>query len=148
MALWWPWCFSKRNLRVLVIADIKRKVYKFRMPRVGGLQVGDRILLSGGYDPEPQWLAGLSSIEGLVLQFIPGQNDAVAAVIKIENRLNFAGVTGDILVLELRYHQAIWASSEIVHIELCDFVPEAMPWQHRRKGMWVESHASYRKLVA
>jgi hypothetical protein len=33
-----------------------------------------------------------------------------------------------------------------VHVELCDFQPEAKAWQHRKRGKWVESHASYKKL--
>jgi hypothetical protein len=33
-----------------------------------------------------------------------------------------------------------------VHIELCDFVPEAKPWDDRRRGVWVESHATYERV--
>ena len=35
---------------------------------------------------------------------------------------------------------------ETVHIELCNFMPEAASWKSRKQGTWVESHASYVKV--
>jgi hypothetical protein len=111
-----------------------------------GLQIGDLVELSGGYSFEPEWLAGVASVGGSVITFIPGQNETPAAVIKLDGPISYGGMTGDILVLELRYVGASWEPSEIVHVELCDFMPEAMAWQHRGKGKWAESHASYKRI--
>jgi hypothetical protein len=33
-----------------------------------GLSVGDRIRVFGGYDMDPQWLAGKARVEGVVLK--------------------------------------------------------------------------------
>jgi hypothetical protein len=110
------------------------------------LKVGDRIRLSGGYDMEPKWLAGHDYYLGTVTEFIPGQNQKPATVVKLDNVITFDDITGDIVVLELRYVRATWKERETVHIELCDFMPEAASWKTRKQGKWVESHATYAKL--
>ncbi len=103
--------------------------------------------LSGGYHFEPAWLSGKASVEGTVAEFIPGQNETPAAVVKLDEPLTTEGVTGDVLVLELRYVGAKWEDTGTVHIELCDFAPEPKRWQDRRQGKWVESHATYQRLA-
>lgn len=80
-------------------------------------------------------------------EFISGQNEARAAVVKLDEPLTTAGVTGDMLVLELRYEDARWEATGTVHIELCDFAPEPQRWQDRRQGKWVESHATYQRVA-
>lgn len=112
----------------------------------GGLQLGDRVRLSGGYDMEPAWLSGLPFILGTVTSFIPGQNISPAAVIELDAPIKVGGITGSTLVLELRCKGAAWALTETVHVELCDFSPEPKRWQERRRGKWVESHATYRRI--
>jgi hypothetical protein len=110
------------------------------------LKVGDRIRLSGGYDMEPKWLAGNDCYFGAITEFIPGQNQTPAAVVKLDHAITFDDTTGDIVILELRYEGAKWMEKETVHIELCDFVPEAASWKSRKRGKWVESHASSVKV--
>jgi len=110
------------------------------------LRVGDRIRLLGGYDMEPKWLGGNTGYFGRLLCFIPGQNDTPAAVVKLENPITVDHLTADIVVLELRYVGEEWKTQATVHIELCDFMPEPKKWQERRKGKWIESHATYRKV--
>lgn len=112
----------------------------------GKLQKDDRIQIGGGYDMEPQWLNGKQHYSGTVIAFIPGQNETPAAVIELDENASFGEVAGKYLILELRYAGAKWNEKETVHVELCDFQPEAKPWQHRKRGKWVESHASYKKL--
>ena len=106
----------------------------------------DKIWLYGGYDMAPKWLQGKRGYFGKVISFIPGQNDSDAAVVELEESITIDDLSGKILVLELRYVGAKWKSQETVHIELCDFIPEAKRWQERRKGKWIESHASYKKV--
>lgn len=95
---------------------------------------------------EPKWLAGHDYYLGAVAEFIPGQNQNPAAVVKLDNAITFDDTTGDIVVLELRYVGANWKEKETVHIELCDFMPDAATWKTRKQGKWVESHATYAKL--
>ena len=110
--------------------------------------VGDRIRLSGGYDQGPGWLCGASHFDGVIAAFIPGQNVQQAAVVRLESPITFEGVTGEYVVLELRYGGAEWNETDTVHVELCDFYPEAKAWQHRRQGKWVESHATYKRVAS
>lgn len=110
------------------------------------LVAGDQVELSGGYDPEPAWLGGKSVYTGVVSQFIPGQNSTPAAVVQLDTPITVEGTTGDIVVLELRFEGAMWSETETVHVELCDFVPDKKAWQQRRRGKWVESHATYKRV--
>ena len=110
------------------------------------LSVGDRVRLSGGYDMEPRWLKGQFEYTGRVARFIPGQNESPAVVIELESPISVDGVIGNVLILELRYSGAQWEKINVVHVELCDFDPEARAWQHRRQGKWIESHASCERI--
>jgi len=111
-----------------------------------GLQTGDRVRLSGGYDMDPAWLSGKAHVDGTVAGFIPGQNVTPAAVIKLDAPITALGAAGDTLVLELRYVGADWAPTGTVHVELCDFMPDLKRWQERRQGKWVESHGTYKRM--
>jgi hypothetical protein len=110
------------------------------------LTVEDRIWLYGGYDMEPKWLGSEKGYFGRIICFISGQNDTPAAVAKLEKPITVDNLTGDVVVLELRYVDAEWKNQATVHIELCDFMPEPKKWQERRKGKWIESHATCEKV--
>jgi len=112
----------------------------------GKLKEGDRIQIGGGYDMEPKWSNGKQHYFGTVEKFIPGQNETPAAVIELDEKASFENMVGKYIVLELRYVGAKWKEKETVHVELCDFKPEGKSWQERKRGKWVESHASYKKL--
>ena len=91
----------------------------------------------------PRWLCGKDEHLGTLVRFMPGQNQEGAAVVRLDAAITVDGITGDILVLELRYVGAHWTKHDIVHLELCDFDPEPKPWKDRKQGKWIESHASY-----
>jgi hypothetical protein len=86
-------------------------------------------------------LQGRSAYTGTVCSFIPGQNAALAAVVELEHMIEVDAAVGQITVLDLRYSDAEWTEANVVQIELCDFIPEAKPWQSRRQGKWIESNA-------
>jgi hypothetical protein len=114
-------------------------------------QPGQRIRLSGGYDAFPEWRAEQETHrDGTVVGFIAGQGQEPALVVQLDEpivvRRRFRTRKGDIAILELRQSGATWTDSEVVHIEVCDFMPENKPWPLRRRGTWVESHATYRVL--
>ena len=110
------------------------------------LVAGNHVQLNGGYDQEPKWLNGRDAVEGTVLKFIQGQNDVPAAVVRLNAPIEVEGEEGEILVLGLRYVGQTLKSRGTVHLELCDFVPSAVKWKDRRKGKWIESHATYQRL--
>jgi hypothetical protein len=110
------------------------------------LEQGDRIKFIGGYDPEPLYLKYPPNNEriGKVIKFIPGQNEENAAVVKLDSPITAEGITGDILILELRHVGQTWHTEGPVHIELCNFMPEDTAWKERKQGLWIESHASFK----
>lgn len=55
--------------------------------------VGQRLKLWGGYDPEPQWLAGKEFHIGTVERFISGQNKKKAMVVRLDSPITAGGVT-------------------------------------------------------
>jgi hypothetical protein len=113
------------------------------------LAVGDRVRVFGGYDYEPKWLAGGSGYDGTVVAFIPGQNENPAAVVRFDQEVVLSDARGECAVLELGHKGTTWATPKPrIHVELCDFEPEARRWQDRRQGAWVESHATYEVLSA
>ena len=98
-----------------------------------------------GVDDKTYSLANIRGPKGTLVAFIPGQNAEPAAVVKLDAPITVDEVTGELLVLELRYTGATWRETETVHVELCSFIPEPKAWQHREKGKWVESHATYHR---
>ncbi len=107
------------------------------------MRIGDRVFLTGGYEMKPEWLSGGAGYHGTIEKFIPGQNDTRAAVVRFEQPVVTGGLSANYAVLELRYEGVTWSGpQETVHVELCDFVPDDIPWQDRRQGAWVESHAT------
>ena len=119
------------------------------------MAVGDRVVVCGGYDMDPEWLAvSTTGYLGRVIAFIPGQNERRAAVVELDSELVLpegAGALrgrearGGFLVLELGHVGTTWATPEPrIHVELCEAAPLPTRWQDRRRGTWVESHATYR----
>lgn len=109
---------------------------------------GQRIRVFGGYDMEPEWLAGRpNGHRGRVVGFIPGQNDKPALVVQLDEEIHVGGARGSVLVLEQGWVGVDWGqTSPRLHVELCDFVPEDRPFDERRRGAWAESHATYELL--
>ena len=110
-----------------------------------GLVVGDRVHLSGGYEMPPAWLGGAEAVDGEVVAFVPTDGGMGSVAVRLDAPLTHDGDSGNVLVLSLRYAGAAWGRSGIVHLELCESVPENRP-PGEQVGIWIESHASYRKL--
>jgi hypothetical protein len=112
---------------------------------------GTRVTVSGGYDFEPEWLAGTPHVTGHVEKWIPGQNATPACVVQLDQPLTATGLvhgrreklTGIFLVLELRYVGQEWEPSGTVHVVLCGTEPHDKSCADREVGAWVESHATY-----
>ena len=134
----------KNNHNDSLISNTKIVDFKLTQP----LKVGDKIELSGGYNYDPLFLKNppASKRSGTVIQFIKGQNESQAAVVKLDQVISGEKITGDIVVLELRYVGQTWQEPTPVHIELCDFMPEDKTWKDRKQGEWIEAAATV-KLV-
>ena len=97
---------------------------------------------------EPSWLQGKPNQTATITRFIPGQNDSPAMVVRLDAPIAIDQITGQVLVLELRYNGASWDKTNTVHIELCDFEPEPKRWQNRRQGTRIESLATCDKVYS
>jgi hypothetical protein len=109
------------------------------------LAPGQRVRVFGGYDTNPSWLQDdPDGYEGVVSGFIPGRNELPAAVIALDAPLFAGGIEGAFVVLEQAWEGIAWGqTSPRIHVELCNFTPEAKRWQERRRGAWIESHATF-----
>ena len=92
------------------------------------MKTGDRICIGGGYDCDSPLVRG--HLQGTVIDFVPGYEPGTpAAVVRLDAPISFEGVTGEILVLELRYQGASWdqetqPGSYTVGVDLYSFSPE------------------------
>jgi len=110
------------------------------------LKVGDKIELSGGYDYEIKYLEDpqASSRIGTVIKFIRNHRkyEDYSAVVKLTKPIKANSITGDVLVLTTRYERQRWIYTGIVHIDLCEKIPETNV-ENQRFGEWIEAAASY-----
>ncbi len=107
------------------------------------LKVGDNIELYGGYYDDPLYLKNPAEEKrtGVVIQFIPEQNKS-ATVVRLNKIIKGDSISGNILILRLRYVGQTWETPSPVGLELCDFMPEIKNWANRRHGEYVEAAAS------
>jgi hypothetical protein len=105
------------------------------------VRIGDRVRLFGGYE-DIAWLGGRNEVRGVVAEFIPGENDVPAVVVQLDEALHVRRTQGRWVVLQLRYVGATWQNVGIVHVELLESRPPAMP-RYRPTGTHAESHATY-----
>lgn len=115
------------------------------------MAIGDRIRVTEGLGTEPDWTWGRRDVEGIVTAWIsrPGRMPACLVMLAMalplsESEAHFGSGTGRYLVLRLRYKNAEWLDSGVVHVEVYTAEPETMDWESR--DHWVDGHASYELL--
>jgi hypothetical protein len=138
-----PWHVQDKRGEALGMLPAEYRLYRHMAGKPG---IGDRVRVGGGYDMEPQWLAGRQYYSGTVKAVIPRQNDTTAPVVEIAEDAVRGNYSGKYLVLGLRDAGAKWLETGTVHVELCDSGPQAKSWQQAKQGKRVESHATYRML--
>ena len=113
------------------------------------LNIGDTIWLSGGYDMEPKWLHGGDGYSATIKGFIES-NYGMFAIAQLSKQIESKGLDSDIILMSLRYKDAVWADEERVHIYLCKEIPTeplSNAWVSLN-AVHVESHATYNKIRA
>jgi hypothetical protein len=114
------------------------------------MKLGDRIRIFGGYNDEDV-LRTVGELRGRVISFIPGyEPNTLAAVVRLDSVVTCSGVTGAILVMELRYQGASWddgaePGSQTVGLDLYAEVPETSMAGKLPATNWtaLESHAVF-----
>lgn len=107
------------------------------------MRAGDRVRLYGGYDAPVPWLGGKEERTGTCIGFLSEEDKRTTAVVELDEPVACKGTTGKHVLLRLRYVGARWAKREIVHVELCDFLPDERTHKEKKRGVWVESHSNY-----
>jgi hypothetical protein len=106
------------------------------------MTTGDRVFVSSG-SMAPKWLSGRRGLCGVLERFVAGQNDVLAAVVKLDEPIDVDGITGRYLQLDLRYVGGTWDEPiAVASAELCDFLPDDRAWRERPRGHGIESHAT------
>ena len=112
------------------------------------LKIGDRIWFSGGYDMEPQWLEGKDGYSGIVFGFKEFDHGRFV-IAKLDQKIKSSKLESDIILMQLRYKNAVWNDTEHVHIFLCGEIPSveflSKEW-FSQNAVWMESHANYKKI--
>lgn len=106
------------------------------------LQPGDRIQLSGSYDPDDAWLHGKEFVNATITAFCKEEGEfPEIAFVKLEKPLRARLLKCSYASLNLRTEK-IWEDEGVVHVTLHRLDPQIKP----TRGAWVEGAASYRKL--
>jgi len=114
------------------------------------MKPGDRIRIFGGHD-DNSVLRTVDELRGWVISFVPGyEPDTLAAVVRLDSPVSTNGVTGDVLVMELRYEGASWENgaapgAQTVGLDLYVEIPERSMAGQRPPKNWtsLETHAVF-----
>jgi hypothetical protein len=112
------------------------------------MERGDRLWLFGGWDRNPAWRNGADNLMATVEDIlIAGDGGQARLLARLSQPLTLNGVTGELLLLSLRYRGASWSDAGICHIVLCSERPGSGKWwEDKSRFTWVESHAGFQKL--
>ena len=116
------------------------------------LKPGDRIRLSGGYDPQPQWLRGREAHRARVVRFVDNKmkqrrgDERLSALVEFDEELEFEGLRGKYGMLLLRYRGQCWEHSGTVHVNLLDTGINDISEMVEASSRWMESHAQYQTV--
>lgn len=116
------------------------------------IHLGDKISLKGGYDGDPEWLKGVpQGFLGTAKKFLAQNTGEPLLVLELENEASIMGVTGNYLILSLRYVEAKWEDKGICHVVIAANIPDDPEFGQKLPKeedgyKWVESNASFEKI--
>jgi len=117
------------------------------------LKIGDRIIVSGGYDMEPAWLQGTAGHSAVVTGFFENhienrKGDAgISAAIEFDNEIEYKGIKGKYGFLLGRYKDQTWdAENSGVHVQISSIPINSDADIQDETSVWAESHASYKQI--
>ena len=124
---------------------------EFGLARSGDeMKPGDRIWLFGGWERNPAWRKGSDNLLAIVEEIVVADDGGQGRLLtRLSQPLTVNGVTGELLLLSLRYRGASWSDAGICQIILCAERPGSGKWwEDKTRFAWVESHAGFQKLAA
>jgi hypothetical protein len=116
------------------------------------VEIGDRLLVTGGYDYNPRWLKGRDGCVGTVIRFLWEGNDRKRKlVLDLGEDFHTCEFSGRYLILFLRYPGSSWEDEGIVHVVVGNSTPKdgqsiGVTSDPNSGFKWVEAAASYKVL--
>jgi len=116
------------------------------------VEIGDRLLVTGGYDYNPKWLKGRDGCAGTVIRFLwEGSDRNQKLVLDLGEDFQTCEFSGRYLILFLRDPGANWDDNGVVHVVVGNSIPKdvqsiGVASDPNSGFKWIEAAASYRVL--
>ena len=116
------------------------------------VEIGDRLLVDGGYDYDPKWLKGKDGCVGTVIRFLwEGDDHHRKLVLDLGEDFHTCEFKGRYLILFLRYADSHWEDEGVVHVVVGSSIPQdvasiSIASDPESGFKWVEAAASYKVL--
>ena len=117
------------------------------------VEIGDKLLVTGGYDYDPKWLKGRDGCVGTVIRFLWEGNDRnKKLVLDLGEDFHTCEFKGRYLILFLRYPGSNWEDKGVVHVVVGNSIPKdvqsiSVASDPKSGFKWVEAAASYKILT-
>jgi hypothetical protein len=116
------------------------------------VEIGDRLLVTGGYEYDPNWLQGKEGCVGTVIRFLwEGDNRKRKLVLDLGEDFTACEFKGRYLILFLRDPHEHWEDEGVVHVVVGNSIPKdvesiGVAADPNSGFKWVEAAASYKIL--
>jgi len=116
------------------------------------VEIGDKLLVTGGYDYNPKWLRGRDGCVGTVIRFLrQGIVRRRKLVLDLGENFQTCEFSGRYLILFLRDEGAAWEDEGVVQIVVGNSIPKdvqsiGVASDPDSGFKWIEAAASYRIL--
>ena len=116
------------------------------------VEIGDKLLVTGGYDYDPRWLKGSDGCIGTVIRFLwEGGERQRKLVLDLGEDFHTCEFSGRYLILFLRHSGSRWEDEGVVHVVVGNSIPKdveniGVASDPKSGFKWVEAAASYRIL--
>jgi len=116
------------------------------------VEIGDKLLVTGGYDYNPRWLKGRDGCSGTVIRFLwEGLDRNSKLVLDLGEDFHTCEFSGRYLILFLRHPGSNWEDNGVVHVVVGNSIPKdvqsiGIASDPNSGFKWVEAAASYEVL--
>ena len=116
------------------------------------VEIGDKLLVTGGYDYNPKWLKDRDGCAGTVIRFLWEGNDRNRKlVLDLGEDFRTCEFSGRYLILFLRDSGSNWEDKGVVHVVVGNSIPKdvqsiGIASDPNSGFKWVEAAASYKIL--
>ena len=116
------------------------------------VEIGDRLIVTGGYEYDPNWLKGKEGCVGTVIRFLwVGEDRKRKLVLDLGEDFDTCEFRGRYLILFLREAGSHWEDEGVVHVVVGNTIPKdaesiGVAADPKSGFKWVEAAASYKIL--